>query len=168
MLTPFPLLRKLQINSRQMWILGCVFSLPIIPIIFATLRLVRANATTHNVDPIRFQLYSMLENTSAIITSCLPSIRLFIVNIRGSTHPGLPRYCWHGVASSLKVNDQKALHGPQNGALPLESLVETQNGHIAEDFGTARRPLSGDSQQVILSPLFSKTSVVITREFSVT
>ena len=95
-----------------MWILGGVFSLPIIPIIFATLRLVMAKDSTHNVDPIRFQLYSMLENTSAIITSCLPSIRLFVVNIRASTHLGSSRY-WHGVASSLKVNDQKTLHRPR-------------------------------------------------------
>jgi hypothetical protein len=109
----------------------------------------------------------MLENTSAIITSCLPSIRLFIVNIRASTHLGSSRY-WHGVASSLKINDQKTLHGPQNGVLPLETMVEAQNGHIVEDFGTVRRPPSADSQQVILSPLFSKTSVVITREFSIT
>src|SRR2546421_2395427 len=146
MLTPFPLLRKLHINSRQMWILGGVFSLPIIPIIFATLRLVMAKDSTHNVDPIRFQLYSMLENTSAIITSCLPSIRLFVVNIRASTHLGSSRY-WHGVASSLKVNDQKTLHGPQHGALPLEEMVEAQNGHIVKDFETVRRPSSGDSQQ---------------------
>jgi hypothetical protein len=64
MLIPFSLLRKLQINSRQRWILVGIFFLPItpiIPIIFAILRLVKANATTHNVDPIRFQLYSMLE-----------------------------------------------------------------------------------------------------------
>ncbi|KAL4963782.1 uncharacterized protein BDV14DRAFT_209697 [Aspergillus stella-maris] len=79
MLIPFPLLPTLQIPTRKKLILASIFSLPIIPIIFAVLRLVIANAETENVDPVKFQLYSMLENSSAIVTSCLPSLRLFVV-----------------------------------------------------------------------------------------
>ncbi|KAL4806825.1 hypothetical protein BDV18DRAFT_159994 [Aspergillus unguis] len=80
MLIPFPLLHTLQVPPRKKYILAGIFSLPIIPIIFAVLRLVIAKpAATDNVDPVKFQLYSMLENSSAIITSCLPSLRLFVV-----------------------------------------------------------------------------------------
>ncbi|KAL4936538.1 hypothetical protein BDV06DRAFT_216605 [Aspergillus oleicola] len=79
MLIPFPLLPTLQIQPRKKLILAGIFSLPIIPIIFAILRLVIANPKSENVDPIKFQLYSMLENSSAIVTSCLPSLRLFVV-----------------------------------------------------------------------------------------
>lgn len=85
MIIPFPLLHKLKVNRRKRWILIGVFSLPIIPITFAILRLVMTNPKTHNVDPIKFQLFSMLENTFAIVTSCLPAFRLFIVNAHKST-----------------------------------------------------------------------------------
>lgn len=79
MLIPFPLLRTLQIPPRKKYILAGIFSLPLIPILFAVLRLVIANPDSGNVDPIKFQLYSMLENSSAIVTACLPSLRLFVV-----------------------------------------------------------------------------------------
>ncbi|KAL4918312.1 hypothetical protein BDW62DRAFT_210580 [Aspergillus aurantiobrunneus] len=80
MLIPFPLLPKLQVPPRKKYTLAAIFSLPLIPILFAVLRLVIAKpADNENVDPIKFQLYSMLENSSAIVTSCLPSLRLFVV-----------------------------------------------------------------------------------------
>lgn len=79
MLIPFPLLRTLQIPPGKKYVLAAIFSLPLIPILFAVLRLVIANPDSGNVDPVKFQLYSMLENSSAIVTSCLPSLRLFVV-----------------------------------------------------------------------------------------
>ncbi|BCS18731.1 uncharacterized protein APUU_11559S [Aspergillus puulaauensis] len=79
MLIPFPLLHTLQIPPGKKYILAAIFSLPLIPILFAVLRLVIANPDSGNVDPVKFQLYSMLENSSAIVTSCLPSLRLFVV-----------------------------------------------------------------------------------------
>jgi hypothetical protein len=64
MLIPFPLLYKLQISKQQKRILLVIFCCPIIPIVFAILRLAKTNPSSTNVDPIRFQLYSMLENTA--------------------------------------------------------------------------------------------------------
>jgi hypothetical protein len=64
MLIPFPLLYKLKINRRQRNILLVIFCFPIITISFAILRRVQTNPTLKNVDPIRFQLYSMLENAA--------------------------------------------------------------------------------------------------------
>lgn len=64
MLIPFPLLYKLQISKQQRNILLVIFCFPTITILFAILRLVKTNPTSTNVDPIRFQLYSMLENAA--------------------------------------------------------------------------------------------------------
>ncbi|KAK8038224.1 hypothetical protein PG994_014991 [Apiospora phragmitis] len=72
MLIPFPLLRHLK------YTLAGIFLLPIIPIMFGVLRLVFCNPTVGSVNTIKFQMFSMLENTAAMITSCLPSLRLFV------------------------------------------------------------------------------------------
>lgn len=63
MLTPFPLLRKLQINRRQKAILVGIFLVPIIVIIFAILRLVKTNPVIGTVDPIRLALFSTVETS---------------------------------------------------------------------------------------------------------
>jgi hypothetical protein len=70
MLIPFPLLWKLHINKKQRNILIIIFCLPIVPIIFAILRLAATNPTNTFVDPVRFQLFSMLENAT-----CTPLIQ---------------------------------------------------------------------------------------------
>lgn len=73
MLTPFPLLRKLQINIRQKAILVVIFLLPLFVIAFAILRLVETNASGTTVDPIRLALFSTVEVScckfSAVISS---------------------------------------------------------------------------------------------------
>ena len=134
MLIPFPLLRKLQVKSRQKWILVSVFLLPIIPIIFAILRLVIANATTGNVDPIAFQLYSMLENSLAIITSCLPSIRLFVTgSSRSETKSSGPYYANKGVSSVLA--HKYGSRQPQSGSIPLETLMDNESDMYGDTEG---------------------------------
>ena len=101
MLTPFPLLSKLQINNREKAILVVIFLLPLFVIAFAILRLVETNAEGTTVDPIRLALFSTVEvsccrfsphyisfqgyrclsskASAAIIAACLPSIRLFFI-----------------------------------------------------------------------------------------
>ena len=61
MLTPFPLLSKLQINNREKAILVVIFLLPLFVIAFAILRLVETNAEGTTVDPIRLALFSTVE-----------------------------------------------------------------------------------------------------------
>lgn len=60
MLTPFPLLSKLQINNREKAILIVIF-LPLFVIAFAILRLFETNAEGTTVDPIRLGLFSTVE-----------------------------------------------------------------------------------------------------------
>lgn len=151
MLISFPLLRKLQINSRQKWILTGIFCLPIISIIFAILRLVNTSATTHNVDPIQSQLYSMLEITSATMTFCLLSLRLFVV---GTTPSGSSRYYSHSVADSSNADSGNAFYGTQKGTIPLETMAEVHNGHIVEE---------GSDEEDILGPSCLVTLVMAER-----
>lgn len=143
MLIPFPLLRKLHVNARTRLLLAALFALPIIPIIFAVLRLVMANATTSNVDPVKFQLFSMLENSSAIVTSCLPALRLFIVGAREA-----------GAGSSPRRRRYSALG--------------QTDGRRSNYFARACRGLKDDSTELVGREMRPPSGgVVVTREFSV-
>ncbi|KAL2844802.1 hypothetical protein BJY01DRAFT_263773 [Aspergillus pseudoustus] len=177
MLIPFPLLRTLHVAPRQKYILAAIFSLPIIPIIFAVLRLVIANPSTGNVDPIKFQLYSMLENSSAIVTSCLPSLRLFVGNnsraqtgYKGSSHKsrygreyssGQGDYFRHRVHGSGVGSSEARVQAQSYRMETFE--IETQSGSkvMEEDTGTEK---SDSSQRGIVQ---APKGVFVTREFMV-
>lgn len=131
MLIPFPLLYKLKIDNRKRWILIGLFSLPIIPVLFACLRLVRSNNPDGDVDPIKFQLYSMLENTAAIVTSCLPAFRLFVINVQNSAQGGSRssrRFSWIFMSSFKSGNFSQSR---RNKAIPLETLLGAYQGNGA-------------------------------------
>ncbi|KAL3475584.1 hypothetical protein BJX99DRAFT_259359, partial [Aspergillus californicus] len=118
MIIPYPLLPKLQIPRTKKTILAAIFFLPIIPIIFAVCRLVIANPKNENVDPIKFQVYSMLENSSAIVTSCLPSLRLFVVNSRAQFSGGSGYKYKHGREYAAGQGDyfRSGVHGSGVGS----------------------------------------------------
>ena len=61
MLTPFPLLRKLQINNHEKAILVLIFLAPVPVMIFGILRLFKINPAIGTVDPIRLALFSTLQ-----------------------------------------------------------------------------------------------------------
>ena len=61
MALPLRLLWGLQINSRQKLALGGIFSLGIIIIIFAIVRVVEISATFNHVNPLWLALWSMIE-----------------------------------------------------------------------------------------------------------
>ncbi|RMJ27517.1 hypothetical protein PHISP_01646 [Aspergillus sp. HF37] len=143
MLIPFPLLRKLHVNARTRLLLAVLFALPIIPITFAVLRLVMANATTSNVDPVKFQLFSMLENSSAIVTSCLPALRLFIVGEREA-----------GAASSLR--QRYSVLGRRGGR---SNYFSTR--------GRACREFKDDSTELVGREMRPPGGVIVTRQVSV-
>jgi hypothetical protein len=176
MLIPFPLLRTLQVPPRQKFILAAIFSLPIIPIIFAVLRLVIANPSTGNVDPIKFQLYSMLENSSAIVTSCLPSLRLFVGNSRAQAYTGSHKYHRYGREySSGQGNYSRNRVHWSGGAGSSEARVQAQSYQMemfAMDTQSGSRAMEEDaktdksdsSQRGIVQP---PKGVFVTREFMV-
>lgn len=155
MLIPFPLLYKLNIDNRKRWILIGLFSLPIIPVLFACLRLVKSNNPDGDVDPIKFQLYSMLENTAAIVTSCLPAFRLFVINAQSSSSQGgsrsSRRFSWI-VTSSFRSGSYS--QNKRHRTIPLETLLETyqENNLSSHEIGITRdhsnKESDGDSLQL--------------------
>lgn len=163
MLIPFPLLHKLKVDRRKRWVLIALFALPIIPIIFAILRLVTTNPHTHNVDPIKFQLFSLLENTAAIITSCLPAIRLFVSKSHNNTgYSDSQKYSQghHG----LYNNFRGSMSSKQQGGIPFNSLSYT---HHDAHVGVIRKAASKDSDEEFLNPTPPR-GVLVTQEYQVT
>lgn len=176
---PIPLLWKLQVPQRQKIILLGIFLLPIVPIIFGILRLVFCNPTNGEVDVIKFTFYSMLENSvgpsppfhirvsalnpsPAIITACLPSMRLFFLNRSGTTtaHTSPPSYGRSNTSKKTPTFDSAYDHfdgRDRKGAIPLEHVVEARGGEIDVDSSH-----SGESRSRIL-----QKGVMVTREYTV-
>jgi hypothetical protein len=179
---PIPLLWKLQVGQRQKIILLGIFLLPIIPIIFGILRLVFCNPVNGSVDVIKFTFYSMLENAvgmfpptrpstkftkltsfPAIITACLPSMRLFFLNRTGNTtaQTGPPNYGRSNFSKKPSTFDSAYDHfdnRDRKGAIPLEHVVEARRGEIDLDSSH-----SNESRSHIL-----QKGVMVTREYTVT
>ena len=170
MVIPFPLLHKLNVNRRKRWILIGVFSLPIIPIIFAILRLVMTNPKTHNVDPIKFQLFSMLENTFAIVTSCLPAFRLFIVNAHKSTanNDSQPTNRYSRGNSGRYRSFGGSSQNRQDSCIPLGSCNGSYHANVVNDRGGAvGKAMSKDSDEESLcsrSPTATE-GILVTRDY---
>ncbi|KPI34839.1 uncharacterized protein AB675_4870 [Cyphellophora attinorum] len=123
-LIPFPLLWKLRTSERDRIVLIGIFLLPVAPIIFGVLRFVFCNPSrdSSSVDVIKFQLYSLLENTTAIITASIPSLRLFVTRSRNQSRVNDPTYY---TAASAK-RSTKSQHVVDT--MPLESRVNVSSG----------------------------------------
>lgn len=169
MVIPFPLLHKLSVNRRKRWILIAVFSLPIIPIIFAILRLVMTNPKTHNVDPIKFQLFSMLENTFAIVTSCLPAFRLFIVNTNKSAadSDSRPSHRYSRRIAGPYTSFDDSSRSKTKAGIPLDSFSESYyHADIVHHGGMTGNLTPKDSDEELLYPRSPtpNNGVLVTRE----
>ncbi|KAH6659167.1 hypothetical protein BKA67DRAFT_640476 [Truncatella angustata] len=131
MIIPFPLLYKLNVNSRQKAVLVTLFLLPVIPISFAVLKLVFCYPTMTFVDVIKYQLFALLENSTdsslAIMTSCLPMLRLFTTTSRDSTKRSSAQRVYYGDTSKFS---NKSAKDNYHGAILLETVVESENGVV--------------------------------------
>ena len=174
---PIPLLWKLQVSQRQKIILLGIFLLPIIPIIFGILRLVFCNPVNGTVDVVKFTFYSNLENnagthtnthplsptplltfpSTAIITACLPSMRLFFLNRTGTTTVHTNGPSSYGRSNFSKKPSTFDSSYDRKGAIPLEHVVEATRGEI--DLDSAH---SNESRSYIL-----QKGVLVTREYTV-
>jgi hypothetical protein len=172
LMIPFPLLRRLQITPRSKYILISIFLLPLIPIAFASLRLAYCNPKSGYVDTIKFQFYSMLEITVAIITACLPSLRLFVTH-RKKNNTGSGPYYEGGstlVDGSHVQSRSQSRNAAHKGAIPLDTLVDTRNGEVI-DVGSLSSKLRPEPREEALdfqerTPPNSN-SVLVTKEYSV-
>ena len=139
MLTPFPLLSRLRINNREKAILIVIFLLPLFVIAFAILRLAVTNAEGTPVDPIRLALFSTVQvsccrshpqnpirrghlnltvdDLTAILAACLPSIRLFFIPRSANSNRNQRSYSRRNEAPFNPL--------PRNDT-PLQHLVKTR------------------------------------------
>jgi hypothetical protein len=158
-LIPFPLLWKLQTTERQKIILIVIFLLPLVPIVFGILRLVFCNPTTGVVDVIKFQMYSLLENSAAIVTACLPSLRLFVTSSR---HAGSSKGPGYRIEYSGSAKRWKSRH--QDSSIPL-SLSGQHSGNAFDDRAFARI----DSEDLAASHGRGRPikGVMVTKEYEV-
>ncbi|MCJ1259438.1 hypothetical protein MMC24_007275 [Lignoscripta atroalba] len=100
MALPLRLLWGLQITTRQKLALAGIFSLGLVIIVFAIVRVIETSASTHHVDPIWLALWSMVEASvdklispsaaSAIIVSNLPSFRVLLTTRSISAYKKTP------------------------------------------------------------------------------
>lgn len=70
------LLRKLCVSSREKLALAAIFSVGLIKITFAVIRVVKIGASATHVNPIWLALWSMIEASVAIVVACLPSFKV--------------------------------------------------------------------------------------------
>ena len=94
MALPLRILWNLRITRRQKLGLATIFSLATIVIIFAVVRAVETSSTLtpsalvslNGGDPISLTLFSTLESTIAVIVSCLPTFRVFILGHQNNSN----------------------------------------------------------------------------------
>lgn len=159
LLIPFPLLWKLRTTQRQKAILVGIFLLPLTPIIFGVVRLVLCNPVASAVDVVKFQLYSLLENTAAIITACLPSLRLFVTGSCLNTKVTVPGYY-----SDMSGKKSRGTHRGVN-SIPLGSHI-SHTGNEPFDFRNFSR-IESEEEAAIANQRAPFKGVMVTKGFEV-
>ncbi|KAL8919871.1 MAG: hypothetical protein Q9172_004776 [Xanthocarpia lactea] len=76
------LLWNLQISAREKVALGAIFSVGLIKITFAVIRVVKIGASATHVNPIWLALWTMIEASVAIVVASLPSFRVLFAHGR--------------------------------------------------------------------------------------
>ncbi|KAL8737493.1 MAG: hypothetical protein Q9181_001623 [Wetmoreana brouardii] len=76
------LLWNLHIDCKEKLALGAIFSVGLIKITFAVIRVVKIGATARHVNPIWLALWSMIEASVAVVVACLPSFRVLFAHGR--------------------------------------------------------------------------------------
>lgn len=76
------LLKNLHISRKEKVALGAIFSVGLIKIAFAVVRVVKIGASARHVNPIWLALWSMIEASVAVVVACLPSFKVLFVHGR--------------------------------------------------------------------------------------
>lgn len=76
------LLWNLQISVKEKFALGAIFSVGVIKITFAIIRVVKIGASSQHVNPIWLALWSMIEASVAVVVACLPSFKVLFAHGR--------------------------------------------------------------------------------------
>ncbi|KAL8933207.1 MAG: hypothetical protein Q9211_005906 [Gyalolechia sp. 1 TL-2023] len=76
------LLGKLRVSPQEKLALAAIFSVGLIKITFAVIRVVRIGASATHVNPIWLALWSMIEASVAVVVACLPSFKVLFAHGR--------------------------------------------------------------------------------------
>lgn len=158
MVLPLRLLWTLRISRKQKMGLACLFSLGIIVIIFAFIRLsnvtkatseAKANPTTIADGPILLSLWSTIEAAVAVIVANLPAFRS-LLRTRGNTRnekysgSSLERGATGYSAGSHANTSRSAIKRPAE--IELESLHSNEDADIFAKASARQLGLEADHQ----------------------
>ncbi|KAI4195499.1 MAG: hypothetical protein LQ350_007166 [Teloschistes chrysophthalmus] len=73
---------ELMISVKEKFALGAIFSVGVIKITFAIIRVVKIGASSQHVNPIWLALWSMIEASVAVVVACLPSFKVLFARGR--------------------------------------------------------------------------------------
>ena len=143
MLLPLRLLWTLQISRKQKVALGCMFSLGIIVIVFAFVRLsnvtkatsqAKTNPTTLANGPILLSLWSTIEAAVAVLVANLPAFRSLLRTAGNTRRTNSPRT----KPSNLPAYAHRSHATTSRSAIKQHSM-ELESLHSADEiFGRTR------------------------------
>ncbi|KAL8811516.1 MAG: hypothetical protein Q9223_004077 [Gallowayella weberi] len=117
------------INAREKVALGTIFSVGVIKITFAVIRVVKIGASAKHVNPIWLALWSMIEASVAVVVASLPSFRVLFAH--GRRQSQIRR------AVTLKTFHRRRSQRYSNDVIePLDSEVRSDGGRSPAN-GTA-------------------------------
>ncbi|KAL8711637.1 MAG: hypothetical protein Q9220_004047 [cf. Caloplaca sp. 1 TL-2023] len=101
------LLHNLKISLKEKLMLGAVFSVGLIKIAFAVIRVVKVGASAEHVNPIWLALWSMVEASVAVVVVCLPSFKALFArgHRQHGRHRPIPLRLFHRRLSKQQSND---------------------------------------------------------------
>jgi rhodopsin domain-containing protein len=143
MLLPLRLLWTLQISRKQKVALGCMFSLGVIVIVFAFVRLsnvikatsqAKTNPTTLANAPILLSLWSTIEAAVAVLVANLPAFRSLLRTAANTRRTNSPR----AKSGNLTAYEQGSHATSSRSAIKRHSM-ELESLHSADEiFGRTR------------------------------
>lgn len=119
------LLKKLQISRKEKAALGAIFSVGLIKIVFAVVRVVRIGVSATHVNPIWLALWSMIEASVAVVVACLPSFKVLFAHGRRRSE----------IRQAVTLKKFHARSNTGNAVQPLEggdmssATTQSRSGH---------------------------------------
>lgn len=130
------LLRKLRVSTREKLALAAIFSVGLIKITVAVIRVVRIGASATHVNPIWLALWSMIEASVAVVVACLPSFKVLFAH--GRRQSDIRR-----AVTLRKLSRRQSRSHSNEMSQPLEARKHsgsTQNQAVPDDVPERHNP----------------------------
>ncbi|KAL8932791.1 MAG: hypothetical protein Q9216_006673 [Gyalolechia sp. 2 TL-2023] len=142
------LLRRLRVSPREKLALAAIFSVGLIKITFAVIRVVRIGASATHVNPIWLALWSMIEASVAVVVACLPSFKVLFAHGRRQSELrravtlrkiSRPRSQSHSNETSQPLENRESPSSVQDQVATGESR-SWQDSQMEEDLAVSNLP----------------------------